>query len=237
MLGIKSLCGNSNVPISKLLGEKKIDDFVSNSIKVRKLTTDEIFWRYHDAYNQFGLSGLWLVDCEYPIEKCLRNYLAIEDDWNVTLSCVSRILIKSGSFIIEGIAKPRGQYVGGHYQALVDVSCTQLEILDTKMAFRTYTLGDDDVVLNYPSQRAKDIIKSVFFMYTNLPGKILQAVDMYNKYLSDDRHMTFLLGHGYFGLHEYEKSQPYLNQCRNIVEDYATRNLFRANEMLVMLNR
>ena len=116
----------------KIIFLPKSNGFYTN----RKLSSNEIYYRYHGIHNRLGERFGWLTNKKYPDELSLRSDLAIRDDWGVKIEMVTEIEVPSGTWISEGYAAHQGKgYTGGGYQAII-LEIPKNWIKTTKRAFK-----------------------------------------------------------------------------------------------------
>ncbi|MFP2424265.1 RHS repeat-associated core domain-containing protein, partial [Pseudescherichia vulneris] len=102
------------------LPESIAKTFENGLYQNRKLSSDEIFYKYHGLDNRTGKKYSWLTNKKYSSESLLRENLAIRSDWGVNITSVSEFTIPQGTWVSEGMAAAQGTgYPGGGYQVVI----------------------------------------------------------------------------------------------------------------------
>ncbi len=204
---VKPLLKQNEHLIHKLYKNNLIDKFISNGVCLRKLANDEIYYRYHDQDSVRGTLVMWLTDIKYE-------------------NSVSEILVRAGSWVIEGLTKQHEHLFGGHYQAFIDIKNSQWEILQTYKSFK------NDKIMKYPTERSIKHHQYRFFLLVSNNQTIYEAeLYMITFGLEKDK-SNALLAYAYFRAKQYTKSKFYADLCKDLIDQYAIEDLFLARNMI-----
>src|SRR5690554_2048678 len=111
--------GLDNLP-GTILPDEIAKTFKNAIYKNRRLSRNEIFFKYHGVDNLTGKKYSWLTNKKYTSENELREKLAIRDDWGVKINKVTEFDVPAGTWVSEGKAASQGVgYSGGDYQAVI----------------------------------------------------------------------------------------------------------------------
>lgn len=106
------------------LPPNQVANFTSGKYFNRKLSTDEIYFRYHGVDNRSGRKFIYTMKKEYADEASLREGVAILNEWGVTMTSKSKVRVPAGQWVSEGRAASQTGALtgeirkGGDYQAL-----------------------------------------------------------------------------------------------------------------------
>lgn len=123
-----------NLPGTKLPKEIA-NTFQNGEYYNRKLSSNEIFYKYHGINNRTGKKYSWLTNKKYSSEAELRVKLAIREDWGVKIESITEFNVPAGTWISEGKAASQGvAYPGGDYQVVI-LNLPKSWIIKTTNAF------------------------------------------------------------------------------------------------------
>jgi hypothetical protein len=118
------------------LPEKIRVTFENSTYTNRKLSSNEIFYKYHGVDNRTGKKYAWYTNKKYATESELRQKLAIRDDWGVQIEFVTEFDVPAGTWVSEGKAASQGiGYLGQDYQAVI-LNTPNSWIIRTDKAFK-----------------------------------------------------------------------------------------------------
>lgn len=99
------------------------DSFKNFKYYNRRLSVDEIFYKYHGIDNRTGNKVSWVVKTTYSSELDLRSKLAILPEWKQIITSRSKFKVPAGTWVSEGLAGIQHGKLstldGGDYQAVI----------------------------------------------------------------------------------------------------------------------